>query len=139
MYEDKDAMKLSNTSFQHLIDVQIVISLACLMPMLKCLHSLMQFFQKQDVFICDLLAAIKFHQTDITIYYINQDTMFQHNVFWDFKALSTLKHDAIPMRWVYDASNLNIDACEYLHITPIGHSIKCIHRNLVIGESEPIA
>jgi hypothetical protein len=101
MYEDKDAVKLANTSFEHLIDVQIVISLACLMPLLKCLHSLMQFSQKQDVFICDLLAAIKLHQTDITVYYINQKTRFQHDVFWDFKALSTLRHDAIPMRMMH--------------------------------------
>jgi hypothetical protein len=105
--------------------------------MLKCLRSLMQFAQKKDVFICDLLDAIKLHQTDITKYYINEESRFQHDVFWDFKALSTIRHDAISMKWVYDAPNLNIDVYEYLHIILIGYSIKCAHRDFVIGEFGP--
>ena len=41
MIEDQDDMESAKTKFQHLIDVQIVISLSCLVPMLKYLHSLM--------------------------------------------------------------------------------------------------
>jgi hypothetical protein len=42
------------------------------------------------------------------------------------------------MRWVYGALNLNSNACEYLHITPTGHSVRCVHRDLVTGASQPI-
>jgi hypothetical protein len=49
-----------------------------------------------------------------------------------------MKHDTIPMRWVYDALNLNSDAQEYLYITPTGHSVRCSHRDLVTGETQPI-
>jgi hypothetical protein len=42
------------------------------------------------------------------------------------------------MRWVYDALNLKSDAQEYLHITSIGHSVRCAHRDLITGETRPI-
>lgn len=42
MMEDQDKVETAKTSFQHLIDIQIVVSLSCLIPMLKSLHHLMQ-------------------------------------------------------------------------------------------------
>ena len=139
MMEDQQDVESAKISFQHLIDVQIVISLSCLIPMLKCLHTLMQLGQKRDIFICDYLTALKRCQAEITSYYIDEQSKFQHDVFWDFKALAGMRHDAIPMRWVYDALNLNSDAQEYLHITPTGHSVRCAHRDLVTGETKPIS
>jgi hypothetical protein len=138
MMEDQDEVDTTRTSFHHLIDIQIVVSLSCLIPMLKSLHQLMQLGQKRDVYICDYLDALKRCQVDITAFYINDMTKFQHEVFWDFKAFTGLRHEAIPMRWVYNALNLNADACEYLHLIPIGHSVRCMHRDLITGEAQPI-
>lgn len=42
------------------------------------------------------------------------------------------------MRWVYNALNLNADACEYLHLTPTGHPVRCVHRDLIMEEAQPI-
>jgi hypothetical protein len=72
------------------------------------------------------------------VYYIDEKSRFQHDVFWDFKALVGMRHDAIPMRWVYDALNLNSDAHEYLHITPTGYYVRCSYRDLVTGKRQPI-
>jgi hypothetical protein len=138
MMEDQNDVDSAKTSFHHLIDIQIVLSLSSLIPMLKSLHQSTQLGQKRDVYICDYLDALKQCQANITAFYINDKSKYQHDVFWDFKALARLRHEAIPMRWVYNALNLNTDACEYLYITPIGHSIRCAHRDLVTGESEPI-
>jgi hypothetical protein len=41
MMEDQDEVETAKTSFQHLIDIKIVVSLSCLIPMLKTLHHLM--------------------------------------------------------------------------------------------------
>jgi hypothetical protein len=95
----------------------------------------MQLGQKRDVYICDYLDALKQCQADITVFYIIERTKFQHDVFWDFKALVGLQHEAIPMRWVYNALNLNTDVCEYLHITPTCHSVRCAHQDLITGET----
>jgi hypothetical protein len=138
MMEDQDEVDTTKTSFHHLIDIQIVVSLSCLIPMLKSLHHLMQLSQKRDVYICDYLDALKRCQADIRSFYINDRTKFQHDVFWDFKSLAGLRHEAIPMRWVYNALNLNADACEYLYLIPTGHSVRCVHRDLKMGEAQPI-
>lgn len=131
----QDDVKLANTSFKHFIDVQIVISLACLMPMLKCLHSFMQFAQERNVFICDLLDAIKL----ISVYTTSMKRPGSNMMcFWNFKVLSTFRHDAILVKWMYDALILNISVCEYLYIIPTRHSIKCVHHNLITGEFESI-
>jgi hypothetical protein len=128
MMEDQDDVESAKTSFHHLINVQIVVSLSCL-------HSLIQLGQKRDIFICDYLSALKQCQAKIMAYYIDEKTKFQRDVFWDFKALVGMRHEAIPMRWVYDALNLNSDAQEYLHITPTGRSVRCAYRDLITGET----
>jgi hypothetical protein len=138
MLEDQDDVETAKASFHHLIDVQIVISLSCLISMLKCLHSLIQLGQKRDIFICDYLSALKRCQAKITVYYIDEKSRFQHDVFWDFKALVGMRHDAIPMKWVYNALNLNSDAHECLHITPTGYYVRCSHRDLVTRKRQPI-
>jgi hypothetical protein len=83
----------------------------------------MQLGQKRDVYICNYLDALKRCQANITSFYINDRTKFQHDVFWDFKALAGLWHEARPMKWIYNELNLNANACEYLHLTPTGHSV----------------
>jgi hypothetical protein len=47
MMEDQDEVDTAKTSFHHLIDIQIVDFLYCLIPMLKSLHHLMQLSQKR--------------------------------------------------------------------------------------------
>jgi hypothetical protein len=106
--------------------------------MLKSLHHLVQLGQKRDVYICDYRDALKQCQVDIMAFYITERTKIQHDVFWDFKALAGLRHEAIPMRWVYNALNLNTDMCEYPHITPTGHSVRCPYRDLITGETQSI-
>jgi hypothetical protein len=102
LYEDKAIVTQAMKPCEHLLNVQILIGLSCLLPMLKSLHSLMQFAQKRNVFISDYLAAVKECQAEITSFYVDPTEGFTQDVFWDFKALITLKHDAIPMRWVPD-------------------------------------
>jgi hypothetical protein len=75
MMEDQNEVESARTSFHHLIDIQIVLSLSCLIPMLKCLHNLMQLGQKRDVFICDFLSALKHCQANITAYYMSEAIM----------------------------------------------------------------
>jgi hypothetical protein len=41
MMEDQNDVDSAKTSFHHLIDIQIVLSLSSLIPMLKSLHQLM--------------------------------------------------------------------------------------------------
>ena len=70
MMEDQNNVESPQTRFHHLIDVQIVVSLSCLVPMLKCMHSLMQLGQKRAVTTSVLWKA------DIIAFYIDDKTKF---------------------------------------------------------------
>jgi hypothetical protein len=62
-----------------------------------------KFAQFRDVFVCDLMLAIKVCQGDV--YSINCDwiSKFTTNSFWAFKSLLKLKHENIHTCWIVDA------------------------------------
>ena len=55
----KKASKKAIICFEHLCDVQIVLGLSCILPMLRAMSTLMKYAQSNSVFICDFLAAIR--------------------------------------------------------------------------------
>jgi len=75
------------------------------------------------------VVAIYICIAEVTAFYIDDSTLFSQEAFWDFKALVQVKHDAIPMTWVQRAFDLNFDATEVLHFTPVGYSILASHRH----------
>ena len=127
MHQDVKEPAAANC-LNYLTDVQIVIALSCLLPMLRVVHSLMQFAHKVDAFVCDMLAAVKICQADLNSMYISSETAFTQPQFSDFNSLLTQKHDAIPMKWVSNELDLNSEGVEYLSFEPIGHNIRALHR-----------
>jgi hypothetical protein len=57
--KEKAVVKNATTCLNHLIDVQIVLGLACIMPILKLANTLIKFVQANDAFVCDLLGGIQ--------------------------------------------------------------------------------
>ena len=103
----------------YLTYVQIVIALSCFLPMLRVVHSLMQYAQKVDAFVCDMLAAVRICHANLNSMYISSETAFSQPQFLDFNALLTQKHDDIPMQWVSNELDLNSEGVEYLSIEPM--------------------
>jgi hypothetical protein len=51
-------------------------------------------------------------QVDLQKLYVENKTQFTQEAFWDFIALIEARHDCIPMKWVTDELDLNLDtAC----------------------------
>ena len=75
-----------------------------------------------------MLAAVKICQADLNSMYIDSETAFTQPQFWDFNALLTQRHDAIPMKWVSNELDLNSEGIEYLSFEPKGCSIRATHR-----------
>jgi len=59
MAKDNSFLMAIQVNFELLCDVNLFISLACLMPMLETIHALIKFTQKMDVFVCDYVVVIK--------------------------------------------------------------------------------
>jgi hypothetical protein len=94
----KNPTKLSLKYFSGLTDVQIIVGLTCLMPMLRMANGLMKAAQKNDAFVCDYLTAIKIFQRDLAQMYIEPHSRFTHELFWDFNSMVNVTHDVIPMK-----------------------------------------
>jgi hypothetical protein len=62
--------------FTNLVDVQTVIGLACIMPMLRLTQSLMKYAQRNSIFVCDFLAGVKILQKDLNEMYKEERTAF---------------------------------------------------------------
>jgi hypothetical protein len=50
---------IATKCYSGLTDVQIMVGLACITPMLCTTNNLMKAAQKNDIFVCDYLAAVK--------------------------------------------------------------------------------
>ncbi len=57
------------------------------------------------------------------MFYIDSETTFHNDVFYDFKTLEACQHDVIPLHWVFDPLGLNIEWVEYLSFECINQSI----------------
>jgi hypothetical protein len=90
-------------NYEHLCDIHILLGFVCILPLLKSVHVLIKFAQSRDVFVCDLVVAIKDCQGDVYSMYYDQISKFTTDSFWPFKSLLKLKHENIHMRWIVDA------------------------------------
>jgi hypothetical protein len=117
-----------------------VVGLACIMPMLRATNSLMKAAQKNDIFMCDYLAAVKTLQVDLAQIYIEEKTRFTQANFWDFNALIEARHDAIPMRWILalNGLDLNDSGVEYLAFEPKEHSFRATYRDPITQDNIPM-
>jgi hypothetical protein len=46
-----------------------MLGMCCIIPLLESIDSLIQFAQQQDIFICDMVAAIKIYQNKLYTLY----------------------------------------------------------------------
>jgi len=46
-------------NFDFLVDVEVLLSLACFIPIFHAVHCLIKLTQAHDIFICDFMQAIK--------------------------------------------------------------------------------
>jgi hypothetical protein len=99
----------------------------------------MQFAQKFDVFVCDYLVSIKICQAYVYANCIRIQQQHTHNKFWDFKTLIHVQHDVIPMKWVTNPLDLNLNGRKYLCFESApNHNIQAIHSHTVTKMSSPI-
>jgi hypothetical protein len=52
-------------NYEHLCELQILLVLACILPLLKSIHVLVKFAQMQDMFVYNLVAIVKVCQANL--------------------------------------------------------------------------
>jgi hypothetical protein len=53
--QDSVELAIIKTDFDSLFNVHLLFKLACLLPLLEIVHTLIKTFQKQHVFVCDYI------------------------------------------------------------------------------------
>jgi hypothetical protein len=65
-------------NYEHLCDLQILLELSCIFPLLEFVHVYIKFAWIWNVFVCDLVAAINVCKTNIfNIYYYNNSKFWK--------------------------------------------------------------
>jgi hypothetical protein len=96
------ANQQAKQNYEHLCDLQILLGLAYVLPLLEFVHALIKFASMQDVFMCDLVVTIKVYQGDMYNMYLKQSSNFTTNTFWAFKSLLECRDENIHMKWILD-------------------------------------
>jgi hypothetical protein len=81
-----------------LIDVEMLMGLNVIMPLLHALYSLTKFAQLHDVF--EFITLVKICEGDIYWMYCDIHSSFQGNVFMNFQALINCVHESINFHWI---------------------------------------
>ncbi len=118
-----------------LCDVQVMLGLVAIFPLLQFVHNFIKFRQLKDVFVCDFVVAIKVHQGGIFSLYIDLITKFKFDAFEAYKTLVGVRHESIIMRWV---TNLNISV-EHLTFDVNQQYIWATHLSLKNGVTRFVA
>ncbi len=92
---DNPTNQQAELNYEKLCDFQVLLGLSCILPLLESIHALVKFAQMKDVYVCDLVAAIKVCQGDIYMMYCDQTSKFALDNFWAFKSLLEFRHGNI--------------------------------------------
>ncbi len=65
------AILVAKTTFEFLQDVEIVMGVICIMPMLKVVYEFIKFVQSHDTFVCDFVRIVKVCFVDLYTFYCN--------------------------------------------------------------------
>jgi hypothetical protein len=108
MYGDmlaKPVIKGAAANFHRLADVQTLLSLAALLPLLESIKNLVVFAQSPSVYVCDFTRALKLCFQDIHHSYKGPSTAFRSDAFTLFNSICNLNHGHIKLRWQPDLNN----------------------------------
>jgi hypothetical protein len=129
MVEDNPFLMVAMDYFELLCDVNLLVFLSCLLPMLEIIHPLIKFVQKWDVFVCDYVATIKICQGQLNSHYSNLDTKYVLDVFKEFLDLVDYTHNIVHLKWKANSLDLNTLGVEYLCFESLGYSfwVTCLN------------
>jgi type VI protein secretion system component VasK len=109
-------------------DVEFILGLPYIFPLLECVHTLIKIVQGKDVFVCDFVESVKQAQQKLYKLYCDPYTRFNDQTFDDFNAIETLTNDALPMNCF---SKLNsLEDAMYLAFSFVRHKYPLYQHKL---------
>jgi len=88
--------------YEHLCDLQILLGLAYILPLLESMHALIKFAHMRMSLCATLWLLSRFVKMIRITLYLEQSSNFFANTYWAFKSLLECRHEDIHMKWILD-------------------------------------
>jgi hypothetical protein len=88
MHLDSTSLASAKANLNLLCEIELLLGLACILPMLEALNYLLKFSQQTTCFVCDMVAAVKLYQAYLFSWYVELDTAYSADVFRRFKDIT---------------------------------------------------
>ncbi len=88
---------IANKNLNVLCDMELILGLPYLFPLLEGVHKLIKIAQGWDVFVCNLVEVVKLAQLELYKLYCHSFTKFKNAAFDDFNAIGNLTNATMPM------------------------------------------
>ncbi len=99
-----------------LCDVEVILGLHCIFPLLECVHALIKVAQIKDVFVCNFVEVVKVAQQEFYRLYCDPYAKFEDPTFDNFNVIETLTNSNL-MEWFSDFNG----GKDYLVFSFAGH------------------
>lgn len=110
-----------------ILDIHLIINLACLLPLLEIVHVLIKISQRGVAFVCDYIIVVKVCQSQLHYLYNNVETTFIFYSFKEFKELVAYTHG---LQWISPMINMEESLMEYLVFSFYKHTFYVIYTSL---------
>jgi hypothetical protein len=97
MHTENPKSDTTSKNLNVLCDEELILGLPCLLPLLECVDKLIKIVQGLDIFVCDLVKAIKLAQLELYMLYCHSFTNFEDATFDDFNAIGNLTNVTMLM------------------------------------------
>ncbi len=108
--EDNDDMKMmvvAKANMGYLCDIEMIMGLICIMPLLKAMHTLIKFVQGQNSFVCEFVTFVKICCVELYNMYFNLEKKYNQEHFKAFFDLYQSTNDQLLIGWWIDhATNI---------------------------------
>jgi hypothetical protein len=104
--DDMNTMVVAKTNMGYLCDIEMIMGLICIIPLLEAMHTLIKLVQGQNIFVCDFVTSIK---SCVELYnmYFNLEKKYNQEQFKGFFDLHQSTNDQLLTRWWIDhATNI---------------------------------
>jgi len=71
MHTNAPKSKLAQKNLDLLCDLELLLNLPCILPMLEVVHTLIIYVQRRDVFICEFINAMKSVEAELHQLYVD--------------------------------------------------------------------
>jgi len=86
-------------NFDLLSNIELLLSLACFIPLINAIHCLIKLSQAGNIFICDFMQTVKLCQDELACMFVDASTTFNKVDFPCYSDLISLSSAEIPLQW----------------------------------------